>query len=421
MMAFLYPFLNYLQPGILWPELAEYRPMIWVSALCLLVGLRAHSVYPRSMVYKHPATISLFVMWFAQGLSMYYAGLHDMIEEFDYWSVHLFFVLVSILLICDLARLRSYVWGAMAGGAFIIGYGIYARYNNLQVDEVLVQLGMAGAYGMYENHNDYSFIVVQAFPYFVLFLRETKGFIKRLLLMASTFASLWGIMLSLSRGGAIAIAIEVAMLLGILTKGAKRAVILAVFSVVALAAIQFQFSTRAERQGANYTEADSENSREELWRAGWQMFLAHPIIGVGSRRFAEFATQYGELSHDNVGKNAHNTYFEIMATTGLLGIGGLLMMITYLVRDLRKKPPSGTPSILETTQKATLISLLAIVFRAFFDSKVFDLSFFFLCVVGVTTCVLIRVTSPTPAGSESTGSAKRPLRPPLPRQLPRHS
>jgi O-antigen ligase len=379
--------------------------------LAFVVGLSQRSKYKRIEAFSHPALVGLGTLWIAQVLSAYYVGVAGMLDEFNIWNVYLLFVVVSVLLISSEKALRRYLGGAMAGGAFLIGFGIYAKYNNFQTERVLIWYGMAGAYGMYENHNDYSFIIVQSFPYFVYYFREAKGFFLKLFLGASTIASLWGIAVSLSRGGAIAVALEVAMLIAFLTKGAKRVTILLVFSVVAIVAVQLQFSTRAERQGDNYTEADSENSREELWKAGWQMFLAHPILGVGSRRFGEFARDYGELSHDNIGKNAHNTYIEVLATTGLLGFLGLCSMIFYAIRELRRLAPAGTPRALIAIQKATLVAFIAISFRSFLDSKVFDLGFYFLSVMTVTTGLLIRASAPESAQAPQSNQSRRDASP----------
>ena len=49
-------------------------------------------------------------------------------------------------------------------------------------------------------------------------------------------------------------------------------------------AVVHQFVAREANQAGQYTEADSETSRYELWRAARAVFVAHPVLGVGSRR-----------------------------------------------------------------------------------------------------------------------------------------
>ena len=44
----------------------------------------------------------------------------------------------------------------ICGGIWIVVYGIYAVYEGPNT----ARTGAAGAYGMYENHNDYTFIII---------------------------------------------------------------------------------------------------------------------------------------------------------------------------------------------------------------------------------------------------------------------
>src|SRR5207245_1506080 len=135
----------------------------------------------------------------------------------------------------------------------------------------------------------------------------------RLFLFALLIACVCGVVLSLSRGGAMALVLECGMILWLQTSGTRRVFTLGVFALLGAAAIAHQFAAREVNQGATYTEEQAKQERFELWRAARNAYLANPLLGVGSRRFNEFSRSYGEISHDDLGKVAHNTYLELAA------------------------------------------------------------------------------------------------------------
>jgi O-antigen ligase len=415
-MAFLYPFLNFLQPGVLFPALAPFRPMLVASVIAGLVGLRAllqnDDTDPRRRFLAHPAFIWLCVFVAVQVISVYYSGVRSMLEELDFWDVYVLFAAVSLLIVRDARDLRRYVWGVMLGSAVVIGFGLYA---------VAVQLptlagGRAGAYGMYENHNDYTFIIVQVLPFAYFYLGLCRGLFARLFLFALLIACVCGVVLSLSRGGAIALVLECGMILWLQTSGARRVLALGIFALLGAAAIAHQFSARELNQGATYTEEQAKQERFELWRAAGNAYLANPLLGVGSRRFNEFSRSYGEISHDDLGKVAHNTYLELAAGSGTLGLGAFLMMLRGAFRSLRgARRVRATDDGLAQTHLAAWVSLWSILFRATLDAKEYDWSFYTLAVIVIITSALLarreQQDQATAAASPTARARPGPVRP----------
>ncbi len=384
-MDFLYTFLNFLQPGILWPELAPYRPLLVISAIGAIVGFFRNSIYPRSEAFLHPAFLYMVIFLMVQVLSLYYGGVDSMLVEIDFWSTYMLFVTISILLINDARSLERYVWGMIIGSMVVVFYGIYAVYASLPA----AVGGRAGAFGMYENHNDYSFIIIMVLPFIYMYWKSQASTSIRLLLMLFLLACVFGIFLSLSRGGMLALVVEVGLIVIIAMDKKKRFRYLLMLSILGVAAISYQWAAREANQGDIYTVEDSEYSREELWKAGKNMVKEHPWLGVGSRRFGEFSQEYGEISHDNINKNAHNTYIEVIADSGLIGFVPFVLMFLSLIRELKSSATHFAQEPLGPILKATLISLYAIMFRALFDAKAHDWSLYVLCVIGIS-CVILR-------------------------------
>lgn len=402
MMSFLYPFMNFFQPGIFWKEIAVYRPMLVLSVLAFCVGLAGRSAYPRKEIFSHPVFRWLIVFILIQVISLLKGGLSSALSGLEYWSAYLLFVIASAALIRDEKALSRYVWGMMSGSMFIVIFGIIAVYAPWK--EAVG--GRAGAYGMYENHNDYSFIIVQILPFLYMYGKVTGRWVGRFLLWASIAACLWGIVVSLSRGGMMALVLEMGLIIVIGMEGKKRLWLLPALAIVGAGAISVQFAMRAQNQGSNYTASDAENSRLELWDAAFNMILDHPLLGVGSGRFYDYQTEYGEISHDNRGKNTHNTYLEILTGTGFIGFFCFIGMIVKLLRALHDAAASPGPPLIEATRRATLIAIYSILFRSTLDAKPADWSFYILCTIGIACLVLQHHASAAKAGPKMQAAPK---------------
>lgn len=392
-MSFLFPFLTFLQPGILWPGLAAARPVLIVAIMALIVGLGRKATYPRSEAFRGKVFVYLLGFIFAQVASVYYSGVYDLLDEFAFWYVFPLFVVISVLLMADITALRRYVWGMIVGGMVLVVYGVYSvgAWGGYQGS------GRAGAYGMYDNHNDYSFIIVQLLPFVFVYRGLEESFIRRSLLGLALLACLAGMAMSLSRGGMITLVVEGMLLILFAMKGRKRYWLLPLAVVLGVAAIGMQYQRRAENQ-SNYTAEDAESGRLELWKAGLGMLRHNPLLGVGSRRFGEYSSRYYDLSHDMVGKVSHNTYIEIFATSGLIGFVCFAGLIRHLLQQLRHRPAVTAPPVLDATRRAALISLCAILLRAFLDAKLYDWSFYTLSAVGMA-CYLLGRHYETTAGA----------------------
>jgi O-antigen ligase len=383
-LSFLYPFLHFFQPGILFPEVGAFRPMQVIGALVLITHLAKRSELKRGAVFAHPAFKWLVAFLVCQMLSVYRTGVSGMFSELGFWLAYLQFAGLSILLITNAAALKRYVWGAICGSMTVVAYGIYA---------VVAQLpsavgGRAGAYGMYENHNDYSFLVIQILPFIYMFMREETGLLRRWFLRASLVACVAGIFLSLSRGGVLALVLEATLIVCLTMEKKQRLILLPIVFVIGAGAIGYQWAKRAANQGDSYTADDAEASRLELWRAARSMVFDRPLLGVGSRSFGEHAQSYGEISGDNRGKNSHNTYIEVVATSGLLGFLAFYKMLRWLLREIRRPCDRATDWWVDAARTATAISLYSIMFRAILDAKAHDWSFYFLLVVGLAATLL---------------------------------
>ncbi|MDE2441915.1 MAG: O-antigen ligase family protein, partial [Betaproteobacteria bacterium] len=352
----------------------------------LVSSLGHRADYPRVAALLHPILKAVVLFTVIQGLSHYRGGVSEIFSEIGFWIVYPLFIVVSVSTITDEASLRRYIWGALVGGMFIVAFGIYAVFAGLPN----AIGGRAGAYGMYENHNDYTFIIIQILPFLTCFLRFESSFIRRAFLGASVLACILGVFLSLSRGGVLALLLELAFIVMWTTGKKTRRILIPLLIMFGAAAIGYQWAKRAENQGDNYTAEDAQESREELWRAGWAMVKDRPLLGVGSRSFGEHAPDYTEISHDNRGKNSHNTYIEVVATSGLLGFWAFYLILRRTWREASWKSSTVISAPIDGIRMATRIALPSIMFRALLDAKPWDWSLYFLAVVAIAGSTMLR-------------------------------
>jgi len=405
--SFAFSFANFFQPGVFWPELADYKPMQIIAVLALLASLKGAASYDRMDALRHPAIKWMLLFLFAQVISVHATGVSGMVAEFGVWSVYALFALVSVRIVANPDMLRRYVWGMMLGSLWIISWGLYAVHAGLEG----ANGGRAGAYGMYENHNDYSFIIVQTLPFFYVHLRSETGLFKRLLLLAACLASVLGIFMSLSRGGMIALVLEI-ILIVLFTMGRRaQVVLLPLVFAVGVAAVGYQYAARAANQGNDYTAEDAETSRYELWEAGGNMILHNPLFGVGSRTFGEHAPAYAEISHDNRGKNAHNTFIDAASTSGLVGVGAFIAMLLGALRELLRPTARIASPWEQDMRKATMIAILTMIFRAQFDAKEWDWSFYILCTIAGISGAMMKSRSPPPETADEPQAQPAPALP----------
>jgi O-antigen ligase len=399
-LSFLYPLLHFMQIGVLLPQIGSLYPEQILSALILLRFLVTPRTVGRVEAFRHPALKwAIILQVFARGFSLVHTGVSQAVTEVIDWLPVTQYLVISLLVISSRQSLIRYISGVIVGSGFIILYGIVAVFAGWRED----MGGLAGAYGNYENHNDYSFIIIQTLPFLYLIGRTKIGFLKNVLRITLMAACVFGMFLSRSRGGMLALVLEIVLIVCMTMEKKKRMFLLPLVVVLGVGMVAVQYARRAEL-GGDYTEATAESSRYELWTAGKNMFLAYPIFGVGSRLFADYSKQYGELSHDQLGKNAHNTYIQVIATMGIFGAWCFLSMLAAIRREFRKKPSTDSPlADNEWIRLSGLIVFYSMLFRAIFDAKDHDWCWFFMVVVACSMTMLrIQALGVVPDASKDT-------------------
>jgi len=143
-----------------------------------------------------------------------------------------------------------------------------------------------------------------------------------------------------SRGGALALAGGVTVLLLYQSRVRKATVIMAMagFLVLFVSTLPYLPASVSSRYLGIGNEISSGTmaERKSIYREGLQSFNQRPTLGVGFLAFA-----YSSRQHGGLGKAAHNDLLEVVLDLGLVGLTIFLIMMYGIVRMAFQAPASS--------------------------------------------------------------------------------
>lgn len=118
--------------------------------------------------------------------------------------------------------------------------------------------------------------------------------------------------------------------------------------------------------GINPAETRQGGNRNEIWRATWQMFKAHPITGVGLGGYWAAIPAYHDASGSLTPQEAHNEYLELLASGGIVGavIGGWFLFVVFkrIGSNLR-----SSSSFRRASRYGAVLGIVGVVVHSLFD------------------------------------------------------
>lgn len=194
--------------------------------------------------------------------------------------------------------------------------------------------GSAGSSFLADN-NDFALLMNLMLPFGIfLFLYEKQKKTKLLYLIASVLA-VASIVITVSRGGFVGL---ITVMFVIWLTSTRKLVSLVLACALVLGIYLFADQSYWDRISTIETAQDyNAESRLELWKAAWQMFLDHPF-GVGPANYSVLLPEYqSEFFGDKNmwGKAAHSVWFTLLSELGIPGVLLYLSLLRANVRDLK--------------------------------------------------------------------------------------
>ncbi len=280
---------------------------------------------------------------------------------------------------------------------------------------------MGGAiYGPYVNHNHYAGLMELLMPVpLVLSLTRLAGEKERLAAGIAAAIMAVTVFLSGSRGGMIAISIELALFFLLFfrqgvphfrhKKGVQLAVV-ATFAVVLVGLLWWLGGKElSSRVSSIATETHTELSggmRVSIDRDALRMFRDKPILGWGLGTFPTVYPRFRSFYTNFFVNQAHNDYLQLLSEMGLLGFGTMVWFLIVLYRHALRKIGNWASDVSGAVTLACILGVTGILVHSLLD---FNLQvpanaalYYALCTIAAAPPLLQRSRKrlPVPTGEE---------------------
>lgn len=312
----------------MWGAPSFFRPEFIITASLLLgIFIKTDNVNIKKIN-------GLFIVFFLLSMWLLINSKNAVVSEdiaFEY-SVRYFKVILVLFifscLINNIQRVYIFFW-ALIGGLLWLSKSIFWQYfveGRSRVDP----LGGGGGGG-----NAIATELCMTLPFLLMIYFEREGREKWL---AALLIGVWIIdFIAIASRGAFIAALIVLILFFIKTQYKKKFLIYIFWGLMLSSFVVPKFFLERMNSIVEYEEDASAMSRIDLWSAGIDMFVTHPILGVGTQNFKLLAKKYSDSNLiPEGGLVAHNSYVEIMAENGLPGIILYLSGLCYAFIFLRR-------------------------------------------------------------------------------------
>ncbi len=293
------------------------------------------------------------------------------------------FALNAVLFLIVFTAIRSRRNATAVTAAFLAGAVAATAYGLLTVNTTYYAGRLGGSSGLDPNELASALVAGVALSGALLVAWKNSPGLRLAALAGGAFCLL-GIFLTVSRGGVVALSI--ALLAGIALSGRWRLqVVLATLLVAATTFLYFTTVASPEDRerisSSTQGEAHVPDGRITIWAIGWRMFQANPITGVGAGNFRESAKDYllqpGVLARSDqilqsTPQVAHNSYLEVLAELGIVGIALFLSIIGFslvsAIRAAKNFRIRGDPGS-EALARGAAVALIGALAADFFISQ----------------------------------------------------
>lgn len=256
-------------------------------------------------------------------------------------------ILASIPAVCR----RALPWTVLASlsiGAALALVGYVCRFPGLLMTIKPKGDPTMRAVGVSNDPNIFAAMLAFALPlsaHLFATARSTRG---RVLAAVLFLLLLSGVILTYSRGGALIMVIVIVAIVQRAMRRVRPRSLGAVSGAVALAAVVAVLLIPPSYWQRQLSVADvkdeSISSRRSYLEVGWGIVRANPVLGIGPDgfRFTYARTHHGmersqwaPFPSDPGERYAHNTYMEVVAGTGLLGLAAFGAGIALALRNFQ--------------------------------------------------------------------------------------
>ncbi len=277
-------------------------------------------------------------------------------------GVILYFLIVNA--IQTQAMLRKAIWAVLAAGILMGSITLYQSLTDsydrsfgglAQLSNTVINTGEGGGGGEEEGQfrlagpigeqNRYAQIMLVLLPLAVSCALNERRRALRILALLSCIPILAGVLLTFSRGAFLSVLLMLAFMI-YLQRLKLRYVFLALFSAVSFVFVAMpeyvyriatvsRMSSLASGQFRTVDSSVRGRATENL--AALNIFLDHPLLGVGPGQTSQYMEEYGNklgIKRLESTRRAHNMYLEESADNGIFGFICFMAIVLVTMRQL---------------------------------------------------------------------------------------
>jgi O-antigen ligase len=359
----------------------------WLAMLAVRPG------FSNDFVSAHPGftyVLLLFVGWSA--ISITWA--EDSAKVIDAVFRYLPNAMLFLIVFSAIRTRRQTVWVV---GAFVIGALASAIFGLLTGGGESDEGRLGGAAG---NPNEIAALLVAGAALAGALVVALRG--RPALRLGAAIAAplcIYALFLTVSRGGLVALG--AALLAAIAMGGRWRPAAIGLTVVAALCTVLYFGAFASQEARARVTEVGSGTGRTDIWAVGWRMVGANTLQGVGAGNFNTSSIHYllepgvlreNEFVRDKP-KEAHNTYLEVVAELGVVGLALFLAIVGFSVLCMFRAARAFARErdlSMEIIARAVLVAVVGLLAADFFGSREYSKQLWLLLSLGPVLLALAR-------------------------------
>lgn len=392
----------YVRPMDFFPELAAYRVMLWLGAVCGVGAIAGYLLTDKRPSLRTPQVLLMPTLLAAVVVSRIVQGwMGGALIAFEEFGTTVAVFLSIVLVVNSLNRLRAVAVVLVASSIFLAGQAIVSyqfgydpeRFTMSQsisdpsdpppdedtdgsIPDDRPRLERLRSIGFLADPNDFAEALLMVLPILALAWKAGHSIRNFTLVVIPGSVLLYAVYLTHSRGALVGLGIMI-FLVAWQRWGLVRAALATVVPVIAGLVLNFT-------GGRSFSMQDQSNAgRLDAWSAGLEMLRGQPLFGVG----------YGFFTDYHV-RTAHNSFVLCFAELGLVGyflwLALLLVTAWQLATIMRQPVDSETDLPLKRWANAVQISFYSFLGTALFLSRTYNVGLYLLLAMTVVLFNLAR-------------------------------
>lgn len=219
-------------------------------------------------------------------------------------------------------------------------------FSNVFIDPITDYEEQFRFMGPLDDPNLWGQVLVAMIPIGLYRVIYSKKPIIKLISAGMTVVIAFAVFITYSRGAFLAFALSLILIIFENKVKIKYVIMLGLFAALLFLTspsgytdrILSLFQLTPNSQTGVYSDASFRGRLSEM-KVGMNMFLEHPVLGVGKGNYPNYYLEYAKeigLEYRNEEREAHSLYIEILSETGVLGFMAFSAAITSILLQLNK-------------------------------------------------------------------------------------